>query len=44
MLAAIILPVLAVGTCIFFVLRKRALKKLMKMAQEAADKAPEFVF
>jgi DNA-binding CsgD family transcriptional regulator len=44
MLAAIILPVLAVGICLFFVLRKRALKKLMKMAQEAKDSAPEMLF
>jgi DNA-binding NarL/FixJ family response regulator len=43
-LAAIILPVLAAGICIFLVLRKRALKKLMEVAQEATDKVPENIF
>jgi DNA-binding CsgD family transcriptional regulator len=44
MLAAIILPVLAVAVCIFLLLRKRAYKKLMKIAQEAKDAAPKKVF
>jgi DNA-binding CsgD family transcriptional regulator len=44
MLAAIILPVLAVGICVFVILRKRAYKKLMRIAQEAKDSAPEMIF
>jgi DNA-binding CsgD family transcriptional regulator len=44
LLAAIILPVLAVGICVFVILRKKAYKKLMKIAQEAKDRAPEMVF
>jgi DNA-binding CsgD family transcriptional regulator len=43
-LAVIILPVLAVGVCVFLILRKRAYKKLMKIAQEAKAKTPETVF
>jgi DNA-binding CsgD family transcriptional regulator len=44
MLAAIILPVLAVAVCVFVILRRRAYKKLMKIAQEAKDAAPKMVF
>jgi DNA-binding CsgD family transcriptional regulator len=43
MLAAIILLVLAAAVCVFVILRKRAYKKLMMIAQEAAD-MPEKVF
>jgi DNA-binding CsgD family transcriptional regulator len=43
MLAAIILPVLAVVVCSFLVYRRRTLQKVMKVAQEAAV-MPEKVF
>jgi DNA-binding CsgD family transcriptional regulator len=39
-LLAVILPVLAFGVCVFLILRKRALQKLMKIARTA----PEIVF
>jgi DNA-binding NarL/FixJ family response regulator len=43
-LLAIILPVLALAVCVFLILRKSSLKKLMKKAREAAENAPEIVF
>jgi DNA-binding CsgD family transcriptional regulator len=44
MLTAIIIPVIAVAVCVFLIYRKRTYKKLLKIAKEAADKAPDFVF
>jgi DNA-binding CsgD family transcriptional regulator len=44
MLIAVILPVLPLAVGIFLLLRKRALKRLMKIAKEAADTAPETIF
>jgi DNA-binding CsgD family transcriptional regulator len=43
MLIAVILPVLALAVSLFFILRKRAYKKLMKRAQEAVE-TPVTVF
>jgi DNA-binding CsgD family transcriptional regulator len=44
MLLAIILLILAVAVCVFVILRKKAYKKLMKIAQEAKSSAPKMVF
>jgi DNA-binding CsgD family transcriptional regulator len=43
-LVAIILLVLAVAVCVIVILRKRAYKKLMRIAQEAKESAPEMIF
>jgi DNA-binding CsgD family transcriptional regulator len=44
MVLAFGLPVLALAVCVFLIYRKITLKKLMKIAKEAAASAPETVF
>jgi DNA-binding CsgD family transcriptional regulator len=43
-LLGIILPVLVLAVCVFLLLRKRDLQRLMKIAKKAVDITPETVF